>query len=95
MPLLPLSIALLLTTVPPVQAREEHSSSSVRAFKHRNPCPVTGEPRGPCPGHIVVHIVPLCAGGPDWPGNMQWQTLKEAKAKEREERKLCGAERSE
>jgi hypothetical protein len=37
----------------------------------------------------VDHIVPLCAGGADRPRNMQWQTVAEAKAKDKEERAMC------
>jgi hypothetical protein len=38
---------------------------------------------GACPGYLVDHIVPLKRGGADEPGNMQWQTVAEAKAKDR------------
>jgi len=39
------------------------------------------------------HIVPLCAGGADSPSNMQWQTVEEAKIKDREERAQCKTRR--
>ena len=45
----------------------------------------TGYPHGR-PGFVVDHIVPLECGGADSPGNMQWQTIAEAKAKDRTER---------
>jgi hypothetical protein len=45
----------------------------------------TGYPHGR-PGYVVDHIVPLECGGADDPGNMQWQTVAEAKAKDRTER---------
>ena len=48
----------------------------------------TGYPHGR-PGYIVDHIVPLACGGPDTPANMQWQTVAEAKAKDKVERKNC------
>jgi hypothetical protein len=41
----------------------------------------------------VDHIKPLCAGGADRPSNMQWQTVKEAKIKDRRERQECAAYR--
>jgi len=31
------------------------------------------------------HVIPLCAGGADDPLNLQWQTIADAKAKDREE----------
>lgn len=59
------------------------------AFQRVNPCPSTGKPRGACPGYVVDHIRPLCAGGLDSPANMQWQTITEAKAKDRLELAEC------
>jgi hypothetical protein len=32
---------------------------------------------------VVDHVVPLKRGGLDAPNNMQWQTIAEAKAKDR------------
>ena len=37
-------------------------------------------------GYIVDHIVPLECGGADVPSNMQWQTVAEARIKDRTER---------
>lgn len=34
-------------------------------------------------GYVVDHIVPLKRGGCDCPSNMQWQTIHEAKAKDK------------
>jgi hypothetical protein len=69
----------------------DRSRAAVAAFKRDHPCPATSLPRGACPGWIVDHIVPLCAGGPDAPNNMQWQTVAAAKAKDREEMRQCRA----
>ncbi len=55
------------------------------AFQCENACPSTGAPQGPCPGYIVDHITPLKEGGADLPSNMQWQTVEDAKAKDRVE----------
>lgn len=59
------------------------------AFKKLHPCPANGHRKGPCPGYVIDHVVPLCAGGPDRISNMQWQTVADAKAKDRLERVEC------
>jgi len=48
----------------------------------------TGYPSGR-KGYVVDHIIPLCACGLDHTSNLQWQTIEEAKKKDKEERKLC------
>ena len=73
----------------PAEAKIPRSSSAKAEFKRLQPCPSTGRPRGACPGYIIDHIKPLCAGGPDDPGNMQWQTVEAAKVKDRAERRQC------
>ena len=60
------------------------------AFVNQHPCPSTRETRDACPGWVVDHIKPLCAGGADRPSNMQWQTVAEGKKKDKLERKQCG-----
>jgi len=70
-------------------AAAERSSGQRAAFQREHPCPATGERRGPCPGWVVDHIHPLCAGGADHPDNLQWQTVAEARVKDRQERELC------
>lgn len=65
------------------------SHAATAAFQREHPCPATGNARGSCPGYVIDHVVPLCAGGPDHPANMQWQTAADAKRKDIEERKLC------
>lgn len=59
------------------------------AFQREHPCPSTGRHRGACPGYVVDHIEPLCAGGPDRRTNMQWQSSNDALAKDRWENRLC------
>lgn len=65
------------------------SGAAIRAFKAQSPCPATGSPKGSCPGWVIDHVYPLCAGGADDPGNMQWQTAEDAKAKDKWEWELC------
>lgn len=69
----------------------ERSAAAVAQFKRESPCPSTGAARGRCPGFIVDHVVPLCAGGADEPENMQWQTIPDAKRKDVAERAQCRA----
>lgn len=92
-------LALLAAIALSIIALTQHSepqptprrAATVVAFKRLNPCPSTGEARGPCPGWIADHIEPLCAGGADDPANMQWQTVAAAKAKDITERATCRA----
>ena len=60
--------------------RIERSEAAKHEFMKR-----TGYPHGR-PGYVVDHIKPLSRGGSDTPGNMQWQTKEEAKAKDKWER---------
>ena len=78
------------TPTPPVIQRDAHgrierSQSARAAFKREHPCPATQQPKGPCPGYIIDHVIALKRGGADAPANMQWQTVEEAKAKDRVE----------
>lgn len=57
------------------------------AFVKQNPCPANQQTRGSCPGYIVDHIIPLDCGGPDHPSNMQWQTIPDAREKDKIERR--------
>ena len=53
------------------------SAAAKREFMRK-----TGHPNG-WPGHVVDHVVPLKRGGSDTAANMQWQTVEEAKAKDK------------
>jgi L-Lysine epsilon oxidase N-terminal len=57
-----------------------------RLREHR--CPSTGN-SGACPGYWRDHVVPLACGGPDAVSNTQWQTVADARAKDRWERRGC------
>src|SRR5262245_49783610 len=76
----------------PVAASDKHSTRSSAVeheFQKQHPCPATGSTEGACPGYVRDHIVPLACGGPDAVGNLQWQTLVQAKAKDKVERRGC------
>jgi hypothetical protein len=66
-------------------------AKQVRLFRAANPCPATGKSAGACPGWVVDHIKPLCAGGADHPGNMQWQTKADSLIKDKDERRQCAS----
>jgi len=70
--------ALLALVLATAHARDR---AQVRAFRAVHPCPATGQPRGACPGWHVDHVIALCAGGPDDPGNMQWITREDHRFK--------------
>jgi hypothetical protein len=63
----------------------ERSQAARVAFKRGHSCPATRQLKGPCPGYIIDHVIALKRGGADAPSNMQWQTVEEAKAKDRVE----------
>jgi hypothetical protein len=94
-PPLILAVALLtactaVQSAPPAIQRDAHgrierSQAAKNAFKREHPCPATHLPTGPCPGYIIDHIIALKRGGADSPSNMQWQTVEDAKAKDRVE----------
>jgi hypothetical protein len=73
-----------------VEARDR---KQVTLFRSRNPCPATGQTKGPCHGYVVDHRVPLCLGGEDSPANMQWQELEASKIKDKTERQDCALKR--
>jgi len=76
-----------------VNGRIKRSASARHRIQQVKPCPATGETKGPCPGYVIDHVVPLCAFGADHPDNMQWQTVEEAKIRDREERRQCKGDR--
>ena len=82
-----LIVAMLnMLCVSPLSAAAIRSSSAKAEFKREHPCPANGHRSGPCPGYVIDHIVPLACNGADAPSNMQWQTIADAKAKDRWER---------
>ncbi len=84
-------IALAAVIAFPCNAKTHRSAAAKHEFQRQQPCPATGQTRGKCPGYAIDHITPLCAGGPDTPQNMQWQTIADAKSKDVEEHRYCRA----
>lgn len=80
--------ALILLLAMSAQAAPR-SGAERAAFKREHPCPATGQRRGNCPGYVIDHVQPLCAGGADHRSNMQWQALAESLVKDRWERSIC------
>jgi hypothetical protein len=72
-----------------VAAAAERSPAVKAEFRREHPCPSTGRPTGPCPGHQVDHREALICGGRDAVDNLQWLTIEEHKTKTRVEVKLC------
>ena len=65
------------------------SKKVLREFVNQQACPSTGLHRLPCPGWVIDHVWPLCAGGLDDVSNLQWQTREDAKVKDKWEIKEC------
>ena len=65
------------------RGRIQRSDAARHAFAQQ-----TGFPKGR-PGYVIDHIVSLACGGADKPSNMQWQTVAEAKSKDKTERIGC------
>jgi len=78
--------AVFLVFAAPSDAKPAGSSPAVAAFKQAHPCPATGKLKGACPGHVVAPVVPVCA---DDPGELQWQTLAQARENGRWEKQYC------
>jgi hypothetical protein len=63
--------------------RIKRSAHAKDEFKRAHPCPSTSRRTGACPGYVIDHVQPLKRGGADDPSNMQWQTVADAKAKDK------------
>ena len=80
-------ITLIINTS--AEAKQKRSYHPIKQFKLENPCPANGRYKGRCEGYVIDHIEALACGGLDSPKNMVWQTVKDAKAKDRWERTGC------
>jgi hypothetical protein len=91
----PMPTALLIAAafavcvvLPSSASAKQHRSASVkREFQLTHPCPATGRTSGAGPGHVKDHVVPLACGGSDAVSNLQWQTIRNAKAKDKGRRR--------
>lgn len=72
-----------------VPAESARPSNAEILFRLAHPCPATGQTHGACKGYVVDRVIPLVCGGAEAPDNMQWQTLAEAKEKDRWEKIGC------
>lgn len=84
-----LLIAASLLSLSSASLSNKRSQTAIVEFKKQQPCPANGAKKGPCKGYVIDHIKALACGGADSPSNMQWQTVAEAKAKDKWERKEC------
>ena len=93
-----LLIAALLCPAPPMglaapprsEVAERDTAGKIKRtaaakleFRRLNPCPATGQTKGACLGYVIDHVVALKRGGADRPENMQWQTIEEAREKDK------------
>lgn len=67
------------------RGRIERSTSAKTEFRLTNPCPITGSSKGACSGYVIDHVIALKRNGTDTPDNMQWQTIEDAKVKDKSE----------
>lgn len=86
---LALALLLLGASLQGVEARTTRSQVVLKQFQKIHPCPSTGLTYGKCPGYVKDHVTALACGGDDAVDNLQWQTIAEAKAKDRIERVGC------
>jgi 5-methylcytosine-specific restriction endonuclease McrA len=78
-----LVITLAACCQAPQKPIKKRDTAMRQLFLSQNACPSTGKNKGACPGYVVDHIVPIKRGGGDNPYNMQWQTIIDAKDKDR------------
>ena len=85
------AIALWAATILPLSAAEDvrRSFKAEVLFRLANPCPATGRTQGECKGYVIDRVIPLVCGGEEDASNMQWQTIAEARAKDKWERIGC------
>ncbi len=80
---------LLISACASMASSAERSRSVLHQFRKAHPCPATGKIVGACPGWEIDHIRPLCAGGADAVGNLQWLTTAAHREKTRADMAGC------
>lgn len=90
-----LVIAVLISTFGlSAQAVTNRSSVEKRLFQKATICPSSGVAGvQSCKGHVMDHIIPLCAGGADRAYNMMYQTKAASMLKDKDEIRICAAMR--
>jgi len=87
------TLAFLITAavLHPIDAfAVDRSTTERRHFAQANPCPLNGKPiYYGCKGYSIDHKVPMCAGGKDTAGNMQWLAVERKRSKDRIEHAVC------
>ena len=73
----------------PISAKEHRSREVTREFQREHPLPLDRANKGRLSRLPERPIVLLACRGPDAVSNPQWQTIADAKAKDRWERKPC------
>lgn len=84
-----LTLAATLIPLSAAAADLQRSRNAEAEFRAENPCPATGLTQGVCKGYVIDRIIPPVCGGAEDPANMQWQTIADAKAKDKWERIGC------
>ena len=88
--------APILTGATPIartpDGRIKRDLTARRDFMSHTLCPATNSYSLQCPGYVVDHVIPLSCGGADQPYNMQYQTVADAKEKDKWERSTCGGQ---
>ena len=83
------ALACIVAPAAATAAESARPSNAEIIFRLAHPCPATGLAQGPCTGYVVDRVIPILCGGAEDPANMQWQTLAEAKEKDRWEKIGC------
>jgi len=83
------TLAAILMPLFAASAEPERSLKAEVVFRLAHPCPATGQSYGECTGYVIDRIIPHICGGAEDPANMQWQTVAEAKEKDKWERIGC------